>query len=183
MSCQKLLLLILIPVMLTSCGARKRIAEAPLNFSEEFSPEESPSEYMELPEETVETEAPELSIIDHALSYLGTTYRYGGTSNAGMDCSGLVYTAFSQKDIQLPRSSREMATQGETLKLDEVEIGDLLFFITDKRKKTINHVGLVVELAGDVIQFIHSTTSAGVIISSLQERYWQEHFVLARRIL
>ena len=100
-----------------------------------------------------------------------------------MDCSGLLYSVFLLKDIALPRSSRAMAQLGEKLPLSAVSPGDLLFFETGRKKNVISHVGMIVELEEDKIYFIHSTTSRGVIISSLDEKYWQQHFVMARRIL
>lgn len=123
------------------------------------------------------------NITSFALDQKGTRYKFGGTTNSGMDCSGLVYTSFLQENISLPRSSRDMALQGERLALAEVNIGDLLFFETNKNKKVINHVGLVIEIQPGHIYFIHSTTSRGVVISSLADGYWFEHFVMARRLI
>ena len=178
------LALLLLVISLTSCGARKGIESAPPKY------EESPVAYSELPDfislkdEIIEDlEVETFNIIDHALQFLGTRYKYGGTTPEGMDCSGLIYTCFLQNDIELPRSSRDMAQLGEKLDLPDVRTGDLLFFMTDRRKKNINHVGLVVELDADNIFFIHSSTSRGVIISALNENYWIQNFVMARRIL
>lgn len=122
------------------------------------------------------------SIIKHAKTFSGTTYKYGGTTKKGMDCSGLVYTSFKKENIVLPRTSRTMATQGKAVSLKKVIVGDLLFFKTNKRKNVISHVGLVVETKGD-IKFIHASTSRGVIISSLNEKYWNTSFAEARRVL
>ncbi len=123
------------------------------------------------------------NIISYAREFEGTPYKYGGTTSAGMDCSGLVYTSFLEEEISLPRSSRDMAHLGERLSLVDVNIGDLLFFETDKNKKVINHVGLVVEIQPGHIFFIHSSSSRGVIISSLSDTYWFDHFVMARRVI
>ena len=76
-----------------------------------------------------------------------------------------------------------MATQGNKISLNKTNKGDLVFFRTNKNKKTINHVGLVVENKKGEIFFIHSTTSLGVIISSLNEKYWKNSFVEARKII
>ena len=100
-----------------------------------------------------------------------------------MDCSGLVYTSFKTEDVELPRTSRAMSLQGTRLKLDEVNEGDLLFFETNKNRKVINHVGLVVGFNDEDILFIHSTSSRGVIVSNFSEAYWQNAFVMARRVL
>ena len=117
------------------------------------------------------------------MSFKGTRYKFGGTTRKGMDCSGLVYVSFQSENISLPRVSRDMATQGRRIKLSQVDKGDLVFFKTSKNRKTINHVGLVVDAGRGNIKFIHSTSSRGVIISSLDERYWNDAFVEVRRII
>ena len=122
------------------------------------------------------------SIVSYAKTFNGTRYKFGGTTKKGMDCSGLVYTSFKKENIILPRSSKTMATQGTSVSLKKVTIGDLLFFKTNKRKNVISHVGLVIETKGS-IKFIHSSTSKGVIVSSLDETYWNKCFAGARRIL
>lgn len=123
------------------------------------------------------------NIINTALGYSGVKYKYGGTTPRGMDCSGLLYISFAEHDVQLPRVSYLMAREGTEIRLREVNKGDLLFFKTQKRSRRINHVGLVVAVEGDKIQFIHATSSRGVIVSSLQEGYWTRSFVKATRIL
>lgn len=120
-------------------------------------------------------------VIDTALSYLGTPYRYGGTTRKGMDCSGLVGISFDQANISLHRSSLDMSKQGEEVPLSQVQVGDLLFFSTGKKER-ISHVGIVVEAIDDV-KFIHSSTSRGVIISSIKEGYWNKAYRKAKRVL
>lgn len=100
-----------------------------------------------------------------------------------MDCSGLLYVAFADQDISIPRTSYVIAEEGKDIRVKDVDKGDLLFFKTSKRSKRINHVGLVVSVDDDGIKFIHSTTSRGVIVSSLKEGYWNYAFVKATRIL
>ncbi|SHI68251.1 C40 family peptidase [Pseudozobellia thermophila] len=122
-------------------------------------------------------------IIKTALKYSGVRYKYGGTTKKGMDCSGLLYVAFGENDIDLPRTSYHMAEEGKRIRLNEVEKGDLLFFRTSKRAKRINHVGMVVAVENDEIKFVHASTSRGVIVSSLREGYWNSAFVKATRVL
>ena len=121
-------------------------------------------------------------IVNNANKFLGTKYKFGGTTRKGMDCSGLVYTAFKQENILLPRVSRDMATQGKTISLNQVKKGDLLFFITGKKNK-ISHVGLVTNVRNNEIFFIHASSKRGVIISSMKEKYYKTKFVKAKRIL
>ena len=123
------------------------------------------------------------NIVDYAKSFEGTKYKYGGTTRKGMDCSGLVFIAFKNENIALPRVSRDMAKRGKRISPSKADKGDLVFFITSKNKKTINHVGLITSTKNGTLQFIHSTTRRGVIISSLDERYWKDSFVEARTIL
>jgi len=123
------------------------------------------------------------NIVDYAQQFNGVKYRFGGTTPAGMDCSGLVFESFKAFDIILPRSSRDMAKQGEKITLKDTQEGDLLFFKTMNRRNDISHVGLVITSENGDIKFIHSTTQAGVIVSKLSEKYWDNAFVEARRIL
>ncbi|XLS28677.1 C40 family peptidase [Flavobacteriaceae bacterium M23B6Z8] len=146
--------------------------------------EETAETNEEIPEEIPETENElAVNIISTALSYHGTRYKYGGTTKKGMDCSGLIFISFKEHDIPLERTSSMMASQGIEIKLNEVKKGDLLFFTTGKNKRRINHVGLVVDVEKDDIRFIHSTTSRGVLVSSIKEGYWNYAFREARRIL
>ncbi len=122
-------------------------------------------------------------IIDFAKDFEGVKYKWGGTTKAGMDCSGLVFESFRAFDIILPRISRDMAKQGEKISLNQVAEGDLLFFVTGNRRNSINHVGLVISTNNNAIQFIHATTKLGVTVSSLAETYWSRTFKEARKIL
>jgi probable lipoprotein NlpC len=76
-----------------------------------------------------------------------------------------------------------MAKRGKKVSLRNAKKGDLLFFETSKRRSRINHVGLIVSVKKNQIRFIHSTSSRGVITSSLSERYWENAFVKVKRIL
>lgn len=123
-----------------------------------------------------------LQLINVASDKLGTGYRSGGTTPAGFDCSGLMYSTFKKFDITLPRSSHEMAEIGTEINPENAKKGDLIFFI-NRGQHRINHVGMIVEVNGDEIKFIHSSTKAGVIISSLKESYYERTFKQINRII
>jgi cell wall-associated NlpC family hydrolase len=123
------------------------------------------------------------NIINYAVTFSGTRYKYGGTTNKGIDCSGLIYISFKKEAIALPRVSRDMAKKGQQITLQNAQKGDLLFFKTSKNRKDINHVGLIVNSENGNIKFIHATTGKGVITSSLSEPYWRLAFIEVRRIL
>ncbi len=123
-------------------------------------------------------------LIDAATENLGVKYKYAGTTKAGFDCSGLMYTIFNSENISLPRNSFQQSKIGIVLnpKRDQAQKGDLIFFKTNKNKE-INHVGIVIEATDEEIKFIHSSTSRGVIISSTREPYYKKTFVQINRIL
>jgi len=121
------------------------------------------------------------SVLKAAHGFLGTPYKYGGVTRSGLDCSGLVINSYNAAGIQMPRVSKEQAKTGTEIKLKDVREGDLVFFITSG--SNINHVGIVDRVDKGEVFFIHSSTSKGVIVSSLEETYWNRRFVKATRVL
>lgn len=123
-----------------------------------------------------------LQMINNAMTFIGTRYLGGGTTIKGMDCSGMVTAVFDIFDLKLPRSSAEMAKVGVKVAKEDIKKGDLIFFHTNG-KRIINHVGMVIEVLGDEIKFVHSSTQKGVIVSSTKEPYYQRAFAQANRVL
>ncbi len=123
------------------------------------------------------------AVVTDAENYLGTPYKYAGNTKAGFDCSGLVCKVFDENNMKLPRRSQDQAKAGDAVEISRVKPGDLLFFAT-AGGSTISHVGIVHEIMnGGEITFIHSSTTKGVIISSLNEVYWNKAFLFARSVL
>jgi cell wall-associated NlpC family hydrolase len=121
-------------------------------------------------------------LIETASKNLGTRYRRGGTSFNGFDCSGLMFTTFKEIDLTLPRSSSQQAQIGDKIQKSQAQKGDLIFFATNGRG-SINHVGMITEIIGDEIKFIHSSVHLGVIISSIKEAYYSKRFKQINRVL
>ncbi len=121
-------------------------------------------------------------LIDKASQYLGIRYKYGGTTENGFDCSGLMCVTFKEIDLSLPRTSSGQATYGEKIETSESQKGDLIFFATG-RKKRISHVGMITEVNDDEIMFIHASTTSGVMISSSKEPYYASRIVQVNRVL
>ncbi len=140
------------------------------------------NEDTDIPVDNEKTSYLTMQIINAASDNLGTHYRSGGTTKAGFDCSGLIYSTFKKFDIELPRSSYEMAEKGEQIAFEKAKKGDLIFFI-NRGKHRINHVGMITEINSDEIKFIHSSTQSGVIISSTNEPYYKNTFAQINRIL
>ncbi len=121
-------------------------------------------------------------VIQVARSYIGTPYRYGGTSRKGIDCSGLLCTTFQAVNITLPRPSYEQAEYGQEVRLRDVRPGDLVFFSEKKSSNKVSHAGMVTVVNGpNDVTFIHASTSRGVIEDNLYKEYYQKIFVKAIR--
>lgn len=112
--------------------------------------------------------------------WLGTPYKYGGQSKKGTDCSGLVVELYkSVYGKKLYRSSHEIYEKNcKPIKKKDLKEGDLVFFITSRNGKRINHVGLYLKDN----KFVHSTTKRGVIITDLSEDYYERYFYRAGRV-
>ncbi len=122
-------------------------------------------------------------IVKYAKTFDGTRYKYGGTTKRGMDCSGLIYTSFKKHDVNVPRTTTSLKSTGSWIDLKDVNVGDLIFFATNKNSRNVNHVGIVTNVRTGNVEFIHASSSKGVMVSSLAERYWYFAFVQARRVL
>ncbi|EOX3448417.1 C40 family peptidase [Vibrio cholerae] len=106
----------------------------------------------------------------------GVPYRLGGNNKNGIDCSAFVQIAYRdawQRD--LPRTTQSQAQTGQKIAYEHAQYGDLVFF---KTSRTNIHVGVYL---GNK-QFMHASTSKGVIISRIDNPYWASKFWHFRRI-
>jgi cell wall-associated NlpC family hydrolase len=123
------------------------------------------------------------NMLKDAEKYIGTPYKFGGNTSSGFDCSGFTVKVFEENDFKLPRRSSDQAEAGEKIDIKEVKPGDLLFFATAGGSR-VSHVGIVHDIGNDgEVKFIHASTSKGVMISSLNEKYWNNAFLHAQRVL
>ncbi len=122
------------------------------------------------------------NILSEASTYLGTPYRFGGSTRNGIDCSAFVLNVYGESTgLELPRVAAEQAEVGEKVDLQELQKGDLVFFAHGRR---ISHVGIVQEITENgEVKFIHAATSKGVMISSLSDSYWAPKYRFAKRVL
>ncbi|MEM1054954.1 MAG: NlpC/P60 family protein [Bacteroidota bacterium] len=108
--------------------------------------------------------------------WLGTPYRWGGTTRRGIDCSAFVQQLVQQTfDIELPRTTATQVHRGVRISRDDLVPGDLVFF----RRRGVRHVG--VYLGGG--EFIHASSSRGVTVSTMESGYWARYYWQSRRIL
>lgn len=118
------------------------------------------------------------SLNDQLQNWRGAPYRYGGMSRRGVDCSGFVLLTMRDKfNLPLPRETRQQAEAGTRINKNDLLPGDLVFFKTGAGENGL-HVGIYTTNN----QFIHASTSRGVMRSSLDSPWWRKYFWQARRI-
>jgi cell wall-associated NlpC family hydrolase len=109
--------------------------------------------------------------------WMGTPHRMGGVSRKGIDCSGLVMQVYRRLfDMRLPRTTGKQVRQGVAVNRGQLQPGDLVFFRPPRKAR---HVGIY--LGGG--EFVHTSSSRGVMISHMNEDYWRQSYWQARRIL
>jgi murein DD-endopeptidase len=113
----------------------------------------------------------------YAQTMLGKPYRYGGSSPAGFDCSGLVLYSYKLAGMALPHGTDRQRGLSRPVKVAELQRGDLLFF--NQQGKKYGHVAIYV---GDG-RFVHAPSSGkSVRADRLDNPYWKRHLSEARRI-
>lgn len=126
--------------------------------------------------ERIKAEKTRTVIIQHALSWRGVPYRWGGENRTGIDCSALVQEVFRPLGVELPRTSYEQFRTGVGLPMSQLLPGDLVFFSTNG--PGASHVGIYL---GD--QKFISATRNRVEIQSLEAAYWKKAYRGGRRVI
>jgi murein DD-endopeptidase / murein LD-carboxypeptidase len=119
-------------------------------------------------------------VINTAKEYMGTPHKFGGNDKKGIDCSGLIVKAFSKHGIQLPRTANEQARYGWLIpEKTNLKRGDLVFFHnTYETERLITHVAIYM---GNN-EILHSSSSQGVSIASLDNSYWKKKYIFSTRV-
>ena len=113
-------------------------------------------------------------------SWLGTPYKYASSSKGeGTDCSGMVMEVYKKVyDKKLERNSAMMYEKNcKEITHDDLHEGDLVFFITGGSGR-ISHVGIYLKEG----KFVHASSSRGVVVSDMQDKYWREHYAVSGRV-
>jgi len=165
-----LLVLFLLVSALTGCGWMGGPEPAP----------EPPPDYRHsaLPGQVslADPEATRAALLEQYLDWAGVPYRTGGHSREGLDCSGFIQLTYLQRfGVQLPRDTSAQRGVGSKVEPSHMRPGDLVFFDTGPAER---HVGIYVGKR----QFLHVSSSTGVMLSRLDDAYWEPRFRYAIRV-
>ncbi|MGN0214361.1 MAG: C40 family peptidase [Muribaculaceae bacterium] len=123
-------------------------------------------------------------LLDYAATFKGTRYRRGSSSPKGFDCSGFTSYVFKKFGYELNRSSSTQVKNGTPVAKNELQPGDLVFFNGRAVGKRIGHVGIVTDVnENGTFEFIHSSNTRGVVVSSSEEPYYKRRYVGANRVI
>ncbi|HEY5974742.1 MAG TPA: NlpC/P60 family protein [Geobacteraceae bacterium] len=112
-----------------------------------------------------------------AYGFLGTRYRFGGTSKNGLDCSAFVQKVFRSMEVSLPRTAREQFERGEEVAPGDLQKGDLVFFRT--YASFPSHVGIYL---GNNRMIHASSRDRRVVVSTVNTPYYRSRYLGAKRI-
>ncbi len=110
-------------------------------------------------------------------AWKGTPHVMGGNTQKGVDCSGLVIQCYLQvyQTEFIGRRAEDLFSETKHVKRNDLREGDLVFFKISGRR--INHVGIYLSDGN----FVHTSSSRGVMISNLSEAYWNKRFFMGGR--
>lgn len=157
--------ILLLALMLTACSS-----QPPSHFKQAHfkQPNKVPL--------TAEQQETKQALMDVYHKWQGTPFRLGGTNHRGIDCSAFVQRVYQQAlGVNLPRTTITQVKQGQEIDYSDAQVGDLVFFKTSSRSR---HVGVYIGHK----QFMHASTSKGVMISRLDNPYWAGKYWQFRRV-
>lgn len=194
----KKIILIIVPVFLSNCSSSSyyerygstsaenndtsvylSIIEDEVSEPQITVPDSEAKEILKKLSKITKNNSKKEKFLNEIVSYLNTPYRYGGTNRTGIDCSAFTQKIYANSlNIMLPRTAREQYKAWQIFSdFEELKFGDLIYFNTSS-KYYPGHVGIYL---GNNL-FAHASSSNGVIISSLENKYYENKFIGANRI-
>lgn len=124
------------------------------------------------------TAAKRSDVMQNIIDWMGTRYVFGGTGRSGIDCSAFTREVYAKSfGIELPRTAHLQSRLGESVRKDELQFGDLVFFQT-ARYAPVTHVGIYI---GEGL-FANAASSKGVSLGSMSSSYWNKRYLGAKRL-
>ena len=172
-------LLLFMLIFVSACSNTRSISDSVVseNISEK-STNKPKVEKTEKLEKTMSEEDLLFSLLrSEYLYWKGTPYRLGGNNKKGIDCSAFVQAVYKNSfNIAIARTTGTQVKSGSLVYKKNLKVADLVFF---KTRREMRHVGIYI---GDN-QFLHASTSQGVMISSLDNIYWRSKYWQSRRVI
>ena len=168
------IILLISSLSFTSCSFVKNLTrqsgeEEVWNIEWDAESEGRPIKYRKEVDKTKKSiRVPKTELTEYFKDWIGVPHVMGGMTMSGVDCSGFVYNVYKDVyGISLPRNSQDIEKVVDPINdRKKLEEGDLVFF--NGRSGKVNHVGIYIK--DDT--FVHTSTSRGVMISNLNEKYW-----------
>ncbi|MDE7426464.1 MAG: C40 family peptidase [Muribaculaceae bacterium] len=158
--------------MLFSCGTSKKVSVPSASVNKQITVTKNIGRKTPAGKQYDVNRAYADRLIAEARKWTGTPYLFGGTTREGTDCSGFMMTLFNETlGVAIPRNSRKQGEYCMSVERNRLQPGDLVFFTGRSTGEEIGHVGMYI---GDN-KIIHSSSSRGVIESSLDEKYYVDH--------
>lgn len=165
--------LILKLALMSSCGISRDVTESPSSRRLSRAERQQYSHQLGIPLTGRENQV----FIQELSEWMGTPYRYGGSTRAGADCSGFVWAVYRNVyGITLPRTTKAQARETRRIRRHRLKEGDIVFFRTKGRRAS--HSGIYITNG----YFIHASSSRGITINSLDEHYYSRRFVKGGRL-
>ncbi len=124
------------------------------------------------------TAAKRSDVMQNIIDWMGTRYVFGGVGRAGIDCSAFTREVYAKSfGVELPRTANLQSRLGETIRRQDLQFGDLVFFKT-ARYAPVTHVGIYI---GEGL-FSHAASSKGVSLGSLDSKYWSKRYLSGKRL-
>ena len=171
MEIKRTVLVILVGMLISSCGVVKR---GTIPWEDNATVEGSEAL---IPINMSRSDRVIRDKLDNAYTqWKGTHYLLGGTTARGIDCSAFIQIIFKEYfRVSLPRTTKEQMQMGNSVRKRNIKVGDVVFF---KTGKNTYHVGVMI----NGIQFLHAGVSEGVTISTLENQYWTNTYLTTRRM-
>lgn len=122
-------------------------------------------------------------VISTGKSYIGTPYKWGGNTKAGIDCSGLIHNSYKTIGIKLPRTAKEQSKVGKKRGWEGIRPGDLVYFKFKKKGEKWFHSGMITYVSDEKVLFVHASSSRGVVESNLMSDYYKKNVKNFRRVI
>ena len=114
-------------------------------------------------------------IVQTAVSLHGNPYRSGAKGADAFDCSGFIHYVYKRSGVTLPVTTEQLIKSGSEIPRDDVQPGDLVFF----RIKKDLHVGIMLNRK----EFIHASSSRGIVVDNVDAAYWKRTCLGYRTVL